>query len=308
MEEETAPIVERTYYHPLTGMILKVLKGDLLTVEANAPEEAPWVDGLYDAETQYIDLATLEAHPLIAGAGMVETAEGHLVPEILPGMDSAYFYVYDYEFGDKRIASGFFEVVSNDGLPKLWIAYPGTYRVEIYTDFPIQPTSQLFTIGSTVAPTSDPEYHTVKIDVSEPEGVTRRMAWIEEQRVAALPVVNGRMREIWTHINVRDPWVDIILTHMSVQAYAYLIDPDRDANLNTRYAALVQAQPMFGSTALEVATWVVEQEAVPSTAYLLSIYLNYKNTMTLLSATFTDVANINTLVQNFLDSTEQYLQ
>lgn len=259
------------------------------------------VEGEYDDNFMYngFDVIEVPVSPFVT----IDTQSITRAPLRTGVPGEGFVDIYDENYGGRllaRVPFGDPEVFDLTKKAKIWLTPVGAYRITVTDPGPLRPNTQVVTLTGGATPVFDETWTQVHADDAG------RMAWIETRRLAGVETVKERMQEIWAFQQALAPWDDSIVMHVAMQAYAYLLDPNGDANVSTRYTLLTKAQPMYGTTPLEVAQTFVSAHN-DHADFFTGIYLLYKNTMNLLSQTFDDETHVNTLVNNFIDSTEAYL-
>lgn len=131
-----------------------------------------------------------------------------------------------------------------------------------------------------------------------------REKYLAQYRTQGIGRLDERMVEIWTLWDTTRPWEMEIANMRAMQGFSYLIDPDRDNNIE-RYRLIDEgliSQPGFGATREEVAKTYVE--SVQDIALNFHrVVIGHKNAVMLMTST-TSTDNVDTLVNNFIASTQ----
>jgi len=79
-----------------------------------------------------------------------------------------------------------------------------------------------------------------------------RAAYLEVYKAAAITAVNAHMAEVIRGNFATNGFVELVYQHRAVQAFAWLADADRDANI-ARYPLIESGLGPYGATRQEVA-------------------------------------------------------
>ena len=88
--------------------------------------------------------------------------------------------------------------------------------------------------------------------VHVPLGGAARAAWLAAYKAEAIAVVAARLAEVRDTNYARAAFVGLVYQHRAMQAFAFLADPDRDANI-ARYPPVAAGIPSHGATRRQVA-------------------------------------------------------
>lgn len=128
-----------------------------------------------------------------------------------------------------------------------------------------------------------------------------RADYLEAFRQQGVERVNYRMRDVWIVVATWSPWEEMVVTHRAIQAYAYLNDPNAEANI-ARYPLIAAGVPTYGSTNAEVAASYVQYQQDTS-GVLNGIYGLHKTAVANVK-TAGDIPAVNAFIQQFVEATD----
>lgn len=124
-----------------------------------------------------------------------------------------------------------------------------------------------------------------------------RAAYLTEYKNAAIATLDARVKAIWDANITNKPWLEMTYQHRAVQAFAYLADPNGDANI-ARYPLIPQGIPNYGATRTEVAEGYIEYNNQIS-ADLVSLYEDHRLAVEAIPGE-PDKPQVDTIVTAFL--------
>ena len=127
-----------------------------------------------------------------------------------------------------------------------------------------------------------------------------RAAYLDSYKAAAGAVVETRLRDILNTNYASNAFTELVFQHRAVQAFAWINDPDRDANIS-RYPLIQSGIPSYGETRQQVAETYIQSNNLVS-GMVHALYEDHRHLVHEYIPAQTDKISIDALVASFLAS------
>ncbi len=125
-----------------------------------------------------------------------------------------------------------------------------------------------------------------------------RAAYLELYKAEAIATVNARVQAVLSTNYARNAFLELVYQHRAVQAFAYLADPDRDANI-ARYPLIESGIGSYGLTRQQVAESYIGYNNGVSRD-VVALYEDHRHTVLEAIPAQDSKTHIDTLVAAFL--------
>lgn len=125
-----------------------------------------------------------------------------------------------------------------------------------------------------------------------------RAAYLETYKAEAIATVNTRVSQVINDNFARTGFLELVYQHRAVQAFAYLADPDRDANI-ARYPLIEFGIGSYGLTRQQVAESYIGYNNSLS-AQIVALYEDHRHLVNEQIPAQDSKTHIDTLVAAFL--------
>lgn len=126
-----------------------------------------------------------------------------------------------------------------------------------------------------------------------------RAAYLDVYKQNAVGLIDAHMSKLWANISTDRPWEEMVFSHRATQAYAYLIDPGAEANIE-RYPAISAGMGFYGTTHTEVAESYLYYFKLKSES-MRTTFESYRLTLEQIPGK-TDKPQVDVLVTSFIAS------
>lgn len=127
-----------------------------------------------------------------------------------------------------------------------------------------------------------------------------RDAYLAVYKQRGVDRVNAHLKAVWEGNYARNAFLEMVYQHRAMQGFAYLNDPNRDANI-ARYPLVETGIPSYGATRAEVAeSYIVYSNQM--SADIASLYEDWRHAVNETIPAQPDKPQVDTLVAAFISS------
>ena len=126
-----------------------------------------------------------------------------------------------------------------------------------------------------------------------------REEYLNTYKARAVALLDAHVKAYWDVFITNKPWLEMAFQHRAIQAFAYLSDPNGDANI-ARYPLIDFGIPSYGTTRTEVAEGYISYNNSISND-IVYLYEDHRQAVEAIPLQ-PDKPQIDYVVQTFIDT------